>query len=132
MKRIACNGHRGLYISAADDIYSFGDADEDEGGAEGGGSVLPGGGTMRDGLLGPSSGFSTGDSASQASELPSASSVARPRVVQEMVLERVLAGRRVVQVACGHQHSVALTLRGEVWSWGRGDHGRLGHGDSRD
>ena len=44
----------------------------------------------------------------------------------------MLAGRRVVAIACGHRHSVALTQGGELWTWGRGEHGRLGHGDDRD
>ena len=30
--------------------------------------------------------------------------------------------------ACG-AHSLALDARGEVYSWGDGDGGRLGHGD---
>ena len=100
VKRLACSGHRGLYISFSDDIYSFGDAEDDE---------LAGG---------------------DADDADGSSIFRRPRVVQEMVLERVLQGRRVVSVACGHQHSVAVTMRGELWSWGCGDHGRLGHGDS--
>lgn len=35
----------------------------------------------------------------------------------------------VVQVACGSGHTVALTDEGSVYTWGRGDDGRLGHGD---
>jgi alpha-tubulin suppressor-like RCC1 family protein len=35
----------------------------------------------------------------------------------------------VVQVAAGGEHSMALTARGDLYSWGEGDHGRLGHGD---
>lgn len=34
------------------------------------------------------------------------------------------------QIACGSGHTVALTTEGEVYSWGRGDDGRLGHGDN--
>ena len=40
-----------------------------------------------------------------------------------------LAGQRVVAVAAGSEHSFALAADGAVWSWGCGDHGRLGHGD---
>jgi hypothetical protein len=39
---------------------------------------------------------------------------------------------RVVAIACGAFHCVALTSRGEVYSWGRGADGALGHGDTRD
>lgn len=39
-----------------------------------------------------------------------------------------LNGLGVVQVACGAQFSVALTVLGEVWTWGKGDYFRLGHG----
>uniref|UniRef100_A0A7S2RS85 Rab-GAP TBC domain-containing protein n=1 Tax=Mucochytrium quahogii TaxID=96639 RepID=A0A7S2RS85_9STRA len=55
-----------------------------------------------------------------------------PKVVGELVLERVLLGRSVVFVACGHMHSVALTQGGRLWSWGCGEYGRLGHGDDLD
>jgi alpha-tubulin suppressor-like RCC1 family protein len=35
----------------------------------------------------------------------------------------------VVQVAAGINHSMALTATGGLYSWGKGDHGQLGHGD---
>ena len=35
----------------------------------------------------------------------------------------------VAQVACGPNHSMALTDDGAVYTWGAGDGGRLGHGD---
>ncbi|CAG9575570.1 unnamed protein product [Danaus chrysippus] len=34
----------------------------------------------------------------------------------------------VTQVECGAQFSLALTRDGEVWTWGKGDYFRLGHG----
>jgi alpha-tubulin suppressor-like RCC1 family protein len=34
----------------------------------------------------------------------------------------------VVQVAAGRHHSMALTATGVLYSWGKGDHGQLGHG----
>ncbi|KAF2299503.1 hypothetical protein GH714_032293 [Hevea brasiliensis] len=48
----------------------------------------------------------------------------------KMVPQRVhlLAGEHIVQVSCGGTHSVALTLDGRMFSFGRGDHGRLGYG----
>ena len=42
-----------------------------------------------------------------------------------------LAGQRVVAVSAGDSHSLALTADGALWSWGRGDDGRLGHGNQR-
>lgn len=38
-----------------------------------------------------------------------------------------LKSTRVIQVACGGYHSLALTDEGEVLSWGHGGHGQLGH-----
>ncbi|KAL9265244.1 Ultraviolet-B receptor UVR8-like protein [Drosera capensis] len=48
----------------------------------------------------------------------------------KMVPQKVqlLSGEDVVQVSCGGTHSVALTRDGRVFSFGRGDHGRLGYG----
>jgi alpha-tubulin suppressor-like RCC1 family protein len=41
-----------------------------------------------------------------------------------------LRGVRVRQIACGSGHTVVLTTDGSVYTWGRGDDGRLGHGDN--
>ena len=41
-----------------------------------------------------------------------------------------LRGVGVKQIACGSGHTVVLTGEGEVYTWGRGDDGRLGHGDN--
>jgi len=41
-----------------------------------------------------------------------------------------LRGVGVKQIACGSGHTVVLTGDGEVYTWGRGDDGRLGHGDN--
>ncbi|XP_039039224.1 serine/threonine-protein kinase Nek8-like [Hibiscus syriacus] len=38
---------------------------------------------------------------------------------------QLLAGEDIVQVSCGGTHSVALTRDGRMYSFGRGDHGRL-------
>ncbi|KAI3853341.1 hypothetical protein MKX03_021895 [Papaver bracteatum] len=34
---------------------------------------------------------------------------------------------RIIQIACGGYHSLALTDEGKVLSWGHGGHGQLGH-----
>ncbi|XP_015510519.2 E3 ubiquitin-protein ligase HERC2 [Neodiprion lecontei] len=45
-----------------------------------------------------------------------------------LVIDR-LNGLGVIQVECGAQFSLALTKYGEVWTWGKGDYFRLGHGN---
>jgi alpha-tubulin suppressor-like RCC1 family protein len=34
----------------------------------------------------------------------------------------------IVQLSCGHSHAGFVTERGQVFTWGSGDHGMLGHG----
>jgi alpha-tubulin suppressor-like RCC1 family protein len=34
-----------------------------------------------------------------------------------------------VQIACGEDHTVGLTKKGEVFTWGSNHKGKLGHGD---
>ena len=36
----------------------------------------------------------------------------------------------VLQVTCGWSHTVALSEDARVYTWGNGDHGKLGHGDT--
>lgn len=43
-----------------------------------------------------------------------------------------LAGETPVAVSGGRAHSIALTIKGEVWAWGCGRSGRLGLGSSTD
>ncbi|EPS71760.1 hypothetical protein M569_02995, partial [Genlisea aurea] len=40
--------------------------------------------------------------------------------------------QRVVTVSCGWRHTIAVSERQNVFSWGRGINGQLGHGDSVD
>ncbi|KAG7338173.1 regulator of chromosome condensation RCC1 repeat protein [Nitzschia inconspicua] len=49
----------------------------------------------------------------------------KPTMVQ--ALEDVF----VSQITCGWSHSVALTSKGRIYTWGNGDHGKLGHGSGR-
>ncbi|KAM9264683.1 E3 ubiquitin-protein ligase HERC2 isoform 3-T3 [Cariama cristata] len=42
------------------------------------------------------------------------------------------AGKHVVHIACGSTYSAAITAEGELYTWGRGNYGRLGHGSSED
>ena len=43
-----------------------------------------------------------------------------------------LAGKRIVQVAAGDEHTAVLTDTGELFTFGRGDNGQLGHADNWD
>ncbi|MBA0570257.1 hypothetical protein Golob_003936, partial [Gossypium lobatum] len=40
--------------------------------------------------------------------------------------------KKVVQVSCGWRHTLAITEEKNVFSWGRGTNGQLGHGESTD
>ena len=33
-------------------------------------------------------------------------------------------------IACGSAHSACITSNGELYTWGLGEYGRLGHGDN--
>lgn len=36
----------------------------------------------------------------------------------------------IVEIACGSSHSAAVTDAGQLYTWGQGNYGRLGHGDT--
>ena len=50
---------------------------------------------------------------------------------QQLLPKKVeaFAGRRVVAVSAGSNHSIAITADGAVFTWGKGEHGCLGHGE---
>mmetsp|Transcript_937 Transcript_937/g.2963 ORF Transcript_937/g.2963 Transcript_937/m.2963 type:complete len:884 (-) Transcript_937:581-3232(-) len=52
--------------------------------------------------------------------------VAQPRQVQ------ALNKRRCIQIACGANHTLALTDNSMLWTWGDGRYGQLGHGTWQD
>ncbi|XP_045647665.1 probable E3 ubiquitin-protein ligase HERC6 [Ursus americanus] len=41
---------------------------------------------------------------------------------------KTLTGIKIIQVSCGHYHSLALSEGGQVFSWGSNSHGQLGLG----
>ncbi|KAK2377624.1 hypothetical protein P8452_49293 [Trifolium repens] len=47
-------------------------------------------------------------------------------------VEGKLSKSFVEEIACGAYHVAVLTLRNEVYTWGKGANGRLGHGDTDD
>ncbi|RZC72489.1 hypothetical protein C5167_047974 [Papaver somniferum] len=42
------------------------------------------------------------------------------------------AGKKIVKVACGTNHTVAVDFEGVVYTWGYGAYGRLGHREPKD
>ena len=40
-----------------------------------------------------------------------------------------LVGKHVIHIACGSDYSAAVTDEGELYTWGCGENGRLGHGE---
>lgn len=48
------------------------------------------------------------------------------------LVEGKLAGQSVEEIACGSYHVAVLTAKNEVYTWGKGANGRLGHGDIED
>ncbi|KAG8373675.1 hypothetical protein BUALT_Bualt11G0049300 [Buddleja alternifolia] len=45
---------------------------------------------------------------------------------------KALGGLRIKQIACGDSHCLAVTMEGEVRSWGRNQNGQLGLGTTED
>ncbi|KAL5222691.1 hypothetical protein ABZP36_027404 [Zizania latifolia] len=51
---------------------------------------------------------------------------------QPCLVQDRLAGELVEEISCGASHVTVLTSRSEVYTWGMGANGRLGHGDLND
>ncbi|CAL5023403.1 unnamed protein product [Urochloa decumbens] len=60
------------------------------------------------------------------------SQLGRPGQDDVPTLVNCLSEEKLVSVSAGRVHSVALTSKGEVWTWGSGRNGRLGLGSSID
>ncbi|XP_019854073.1 PREDICTED: ultraviolet-B receptor UVR8-like [Amphimedon queenslandica] len=54
----------------------------------------------------------------------------KPRFLPNVV--ESLLGQNVTMIACGGSHTIALNSKGQVFSWGAGPQGCLGHGNLRD
>ncbi|XP_033110692.1 probable E3 ubiquitin-protein ligase HERC1 [Anneissia japonica] len=46
------------------------------------------------------------------------------------MIQGILTGKVVVGISAGYRHSACITHDGQLYTWGEGDYGRLGHGDS--
>lgn len=47
--------------------------------------------------------------------------------VETPMIVKKLADKRIIQIACGNKHMMALTDDRRVYSWGCGEYGKLGH-----
>jgi len=43
-----------------------------------------------------------------------------------------LSDKCITDIACGGFHSAAISCYGNLYTWGKGRYGRLGHGDYED
>mmetsp|Transcript_53271 Transcript_53271/g.86260 ORF Transcript_53271/g.86260 Transcript_53271/m.86260 type:complete len:174 (-) Transcript_53271:119-640(-) len=53
------------------------------------------------------------------------------RMRPERIGRELFGGRPVLMVACGMEHTMVLTVGG-LWTCGKGEDGKLGHGDEAD
>ncbi|KAH3743549.1 ultraviolet-B receptor UVR8 [Pelomyxa schiedti] len=52
--------------------------------------------------------------------------------VAEPIFIQILRDQLISIIACGRHHTLALTDHGEIFSWGQGNAGQLGHGNTVD
>ena len=69
-----------------------------------------------------------GETLERAGKITYANEMEPVEIVGDLALSRT-AGSRIVKVACGANHSMAMDTDGRVYTWGFGGYGRLGHGD---
>lgn len=60
--------------------------------------------------------------------LSSTGKVYKAETSEHKLTQVLLPGLTVVEVACGREHAMLLTNRGQVSTWGSGKYGQLGHG----
>ncbi|XP_020530583.1 ultraviolet-B receptor UVR8-like [Amborella trichopoda] len=73
-------------------------------------------------LTGSGEVYSFGQGLYGALGLGSIESTSSPTLVND------LWGLGIIQITCGENHSAALSVDGQVFTWGRGKYGQLGHG----
>lgn len=52
--------------------------------------------------------------------------------VETPTLIEELNGKKITSISTGHDHTLAISQTGDVYSWGYGGNGRLGHGSEED
>jgi len=50
----------------------------------------------------------------------------------QMISDEIFLTKHIQQVSCGDRHSVAVATDGEIFTFGSGEHGQLGHGNNND
>ncbi|XP_042049073.1 ultraviolet-B receptor UVR8 isoform X2 [Salvia splendens] len=76
-----------------------------------------------------------GDRHGVLSDPPKTPSTADVRGKSEEIITRIIPGLanvKVVQIAAGAEHSAFITDNGSIMTWGWGEHGQLGLGDTND
>ncbi|KAE9006580.1 hypothetical protein PR003_g16815 [Phytophthora rubi] len=111
--QVACGGEHLLYLTSTGDVYSYGDNEDKKAAAV----------TIATNTNSPDS---------DSTRNNTSSSFLAPHLVEELALEKALHRTTIAMIACGAQHSLAITDAGELYTWGSGEDGRLGHGDMRD
>ncbi|RLN96125.1 hypothetical protein BBJ28_00006483 [Nothophytophthora sp. Chile5] len=114
--QVACGGEHLLYLTATGDVYSYGDNEDKK--------ISP--------VTTIVSAATSNGSLAVATTRGGMNTFLSPHLVEELALEKALHRTTIVTVACGAQHSLAITDGGELYTWGSGEDGRLGHGDMRD
>ncbi|POM68765.1 Regulator of chromosome condensation (RCC1)-like protein [Phytophthora palmivora] len=111
--QVACGGEHLLYLTSTGDVYSYGDNEDKKATAI---------------TVATSINVTDGDLTRTSMN----TSFLVPHLVEELALEKALHRTTIAMIACGAQHSLAITDAGELYTWGSGEDGRLGHGDMRD
>eukprot|EP01084_Bolivina_argentea_P073109 132689_1 len=48
------------------------------------------------------------------------------------ICDEIFQNKKIKQISCGDRHSVAISTLGEIFTFGSGEHGQLGHGNNND
>ncbi|KAG7376512.1 hypothetical protein PHYPSEUDO_013229 [Phytophthora pseudosyringae] len=112
--QVACGGEHLLYLTSTGDVYSYGDNEDKKAAAV---TIAVN---------------NTNSTDTDTTRTNMNTSFLAPHLVEELALEKALHRTTIATIACGAQHSLAITDGGELYTWGSGEDGRLGHGDMRD
>ncbi|GMF26624.1 unnamed protein product [Phytophthora lilii] len=111
--QVACGGEHLLYLTSTGDVYSYGDNEDKK-------------------VVAVTVATDTASADSDSTRGSMNTSFLAPHLVEGLALEKALHRTTIAMIACGAQHSLAITDAGELYTWGSGEDGRLGHGDMRD